>query len=482
MKSIILFWAGKGVRIFRVDNPHTKPVAFWGWMIEGVQAQYPDTIFLSEAFTKPKMMKALAKAGFTQSYSYFTWRNTKPELTEYFTELTQTEMKNYYRANLFPNTPDILPFFLQHGGRPAFMIRATLAATLSSGSTASTAALNSAKTRLCPGREEYYDSEKYQFKGRDWNAPGNIKDHLTKLNTIRKQNRALHLYDNLRFLPSDNDQILFYMKATEARDNIVLIAVNLDPYNAQSGYVELPFEEFGYTGPRRCLHRARPADRRAVRVARPPQLRCPGPAAPPRARVPRRAIVATAGRRCRMLFPADRPDRLGVCLHHSRVDIRMNPRPLLRILQQLPPGLLIGFSVALGPARGAGPALVPQHRTAGGGGELDRAHPSCRGKPRGDLLGRCRTWTTPRARFVLTGSEATLHAYTTALQNLPRKLDEMQKMVSDNPAQVRRLDKLRTDIDQRLAQAQMRVQQRRELGADALGLEVSQPYGFCNSW
>ena len=246
MKSIILFWAGKGVRIFRVDNPHTKPVAFWGWMIEGVQAQYPDTIFLSEAFTKPKMMKALAKAGFTQSYSYFTWRNTKAELIEYFTELTQTEMKDYYRANLFPNTPDILPFFLQHGGRPAFMIRATLAATLSS-VYGIYSGFELCENAALPGREEYYDSEKYQFKGRDWNAPGNIKDHLAKLNTIRKQNRALHLYDNLRFLPSDNEQIVFYMKATKALDNILLIAVNLDPYNAQSGYVELPFEEFGYT-------------------------------------------------------------------------------------------------------------------------------------------------------------------------------------------------------------------------------------------
>ncbi len=171
MKSIILFWCARGVRIFRVDNPHTKPVAFWGWMIEGVQSEYPDAIFLSEAFTKPKMMKALAKAGFTQSYSYFTWRNTKAELTEYFTELTQTEMKDYYRANLFPNTPDILPFFLQHGGRPAFMIRATLAATLSS-VYGIYSGFELCENAALPGREEYDDSEKYQFKGRDWNAPG----------------------------------------------------------------------------------------------------------------------------------------------------------------------------------------------------------------------------------------------------------------------------------------------------------------------
>ena len=245
MKSIILFWCARGVRIFRVDNPHTKPVAFWGWMIEGVQAEYPDAIFLSEAFTKPKMMKALAKAGFTQSYSYFTWRNNKAELTEYFTELTQTEMKDYYRANLFPNTPDILPFFLQNGGRPGFMIRATLAATLSS-VYGIYSGFELCENAALPGREEYYDSEKYQFKGRDWNAPGNIKEHITRLNRARRENRALHLYDNLRFLPCDNDQILFYMKATPAMDNIVLVAVNLDPYHWQSGYVEVPFEEWGF--------------------------------------------------------------------------------------------------------------------------------------------------------------------------------------------------------------------------------------------
>ncbi len=245
MKSIILFWCAKGVRIFRVDNPHTKPVAFWNWLITGVQAEFPDAIFLSEAFTKPKMMKALAKAGFTQSYSYFTWRNTKAEIIEYFTELTQTEMKDYYRANLFPNTPDILPFFLQTGGRAAFMIRATLAATLSS-VYGIYSGFELGENAALPGREEYDDSEKYQFKGRDWNAPGNIKEHITQLNRIRRENRALHFYDNLRFLPSDNDQILWYMKTTPAMDNVLLIAVNLDPFHAQSGHVEVPFDEFGY--------------------------------------------------------------------------------------------------------------------------------------------------------------------------------------------------------------------------------------------
>ena len=245
MKSIILFWAGKGVRIFRVDNPHTKPVAFWQWLIEGVHARYPDVIFLSEAFTKPKMMKALAKAGFTQSYSYFTWRNTKAELIEYFTELTQTEVKEYYRANLFPNTPDILPFYLQQGGRPGFLIRATLAATLST-VYGIYSGFELCENAALPGREEYLDSEKYQFKGRDWNAPGNIKEHITRLNRIRQDNRAFQLYDNLRFLRSDNDQIICYLKMTPALDNIVLVAVNLDPHHWQSGLVEVPFEDFGF--------------------------------------------------------------------------------------------------------------------------------------------------------------------------------------------------------------------------------------------
>ena len=245
MKSIILFWAARGVRIFRVDNPHTKPVAFWQWMIEGVHERYPDVIFLSEAFTKPKMMKALAKAGFTQSYSYFTWRNTKAELTEYFTELTQTEMKDYYRANLFANTPDILPFYLQQSGRPGFVIRSTLAATLST-VYGIYSGFELCENAALPGREEYLDSEKYQFKARDWNAPGNIKEHITRLNRIRRDNRALQLYDNLRFLSSDNNQILCYLKMTPALDNIVLVIVNLDPHHWQNGFVEVPYEDFGF--------------------------------------------------------------------------------------------------------------------------------------------------------------------------------------------------------------------------------------------
>ena len=244
MVSIVLFWADRGVRTFRVDNPHTKPVAFWEYLITRVREKYPDTIFLAEAFTRPKMMKELAEAGFGQSYTYFTWRNTKQELTEYLTELTQTDMPEYFRGNLWPNTPDILPFFLQDGGRPAFIIRAVLAATLLplygiySG-------YELCENEALPGREEYLDSEKYQFKERDWDAPGNIKDWITRLNEIRRTNRALHFQDNLRFYQADNDAILCYGKMTAARDNIILVVVNLDPHRKQHSFVEVPIDQFG---------------------------------------------------------------------------------------------------------------------------------------------------------------------------------------------------------------------------------------------
>jgi starch synthase (maltosyl-transferring) len=244
MKSVILFWAKHKVRVFRVDNPHTKPVAFWEWLIREVRSDYPDAIFLAEAFTKPKMMKALAKCGFTQSYTYFTWRNTKYELTEYLTELCTTEMKYFFRGNFFTNTPDILPVFLQTGGRPAFLIRAVLASTLS------TVYGIYSGFELCenvpiPNREEYLNSEKYQLKERDWDAPGNIKGYLTQLNRIRRENRALQIYENLEFHVVENDQILFYAKATASLDNIILIAVSLDPFHAQSGFASVPVERFG---------------------------------------------------------------------------------------------------------------------------------------------------------------------------------------------------------------------------------------------
>ncbi|MGH8101700.1 MAG: alpha-1,4-glucan--maltose-1-phosphate maltosyltransferase [Chthoniobacterales bacterium] len=244
MLNVVLFWAGRGVRIFRVDNPHTKPVAFWEYLITNVRAKFPDTIFFSEAFTRPKMMGALAKAGFTQSYTYFTWRNSKAELTEYGTELTETDMREYFRGNFWPNTPDILSPILQEGGRPAFMMRAVLAATMSS-LWGIYSGYELCENEALPGREEYLDSEKYQLKERDWDAPGNIKDWITRLNEIRRQNRALHFYENLRFYDAENDAILFYGKMTPARDNIILVVVNLDPFRKQDSYIDVPIDEFG---------------------------------------------------------------------------------------------------------------------------------------------------------------------------------------------------------------------------------------------
>ena len=246
LTDVILFWCSKKVRIFRVDNPHTKPVAFWEFLIGKVRASYPDAIFLSEAFTRPKMMKVLGKAGFQQSYTYFTWRNSKHELTEYFTELTQSDMRDYFRGNLFTNTPDILPVYLQHGGRPAFMIRSVLAATLST-VYGIYSGFELCENAALPEREEYLDSEKYQFKGRDWNAPGNIKDLVTKLNKIRHENRALHEYDNLKFYNAESEHILFYGKMTPARDNIILVAVNLDPYQTHTAHLHVPVDEFGFS-------------------------------------------------------------------------------------------------------------------------------------------------------------------------------------------------------------------------------------------
>ncbi len=244
MRSIIEFWLEQGVQIFRVDNPHTKPVAFWEWMIRSVQQKYPRAIFLAEAFTKPKMMRALAKAGFTQSYTYFTWRNFKHEITEYFTELTQGPMKEYFRGNLFPNTPDILPTILQEGGRAAFQLRAVLATTLSS-VYGIYSGFELCEGQGIPGTEEYFNSEKYEIKVWDWNRPGHIKDLITRLNQARKENPALQEYDNLRFFHAQNDNVLFYGKSTPDKSNIVLVVVNLDPYQLQHSFIHFPVEQFG---------------------------------------------------------------------------------------------------------------------------------------------------------------------------------------------------------------------------------------------
>lgn len=244
LRDVVAFWVGKGVKIFRVDNPHTKPVAFWEWLIAEIHAIDPDIIFLSEAFTKPKMMQALAKVGFTQSYTYFTWRETADELREYVTELTQGPMRDYFRANFWPNTPDILPRHLQHANPAAFKIRAALAATLSS-SWGIYSGYELCEGVPLPGREEYLDSEKYQLKTRDWNRPGNIKAFITRLNAARKNNAALHSYANIEFVPADNPQILAYYKWSEDRSNLMLMVVNLDPHRRQESNLHLPLDRMG---------------------------------------------------------------------------------------------------------------------------------------------------------------------------------------------------------------------------------------------
>ena len=244
MKRVFLFWIQHGVKIFRVDNPHTKPVIFWEWVIGEIQQEHPDVIFLAEAFTKPKMMRVLAKAGFTQSYTYFTWRNNKQEMTEYLTELTQSEMKEYFRPNFFPNTPDILSPILQQAGRPAFKFRFFLAATLST----TYGIYNSyelCENRAIPGTEEYLDSEKYEIRHWDWDRPGNIGDYITRINQIRRENPALQLFNNLKFYESNNEHILFYGKMTPDKTNILLFAVNMDPYHTQEAHLTIPLEKFG---------------------------------------------------------------------------------------------------------------------------------------------------------------------------------------------------------------------------------------------
>ncbi|GIW48085.1 MAG: alpha-1,4-glucan:maltose-1-phosphate maltosyltransferase [Deltaproteobacteria bacterium] len=245
LKSIVVFWIEKGVRIFRVDNPHTKPFRFWNWLIEEIKRDYPDVIFLSEAFTRPKVMYHLAKAGFTQSYTYFTWRNTKREFIEYLTELTQTEVREYFRPNFWPNTPDILPEHLQFGGRPAFMMRLVLAATLSSNYGIYGPVFELCVSEALPGKEEYLNSEKYEIRYWDWDQPGNLKDFIARVNRIRRENPALQTTWNLKFFEVDNEYILFYGKVNEDLSNIILVVVNLDPHHTQSGWVRVPISELG---------------------------------------------------------------------------------------------------------------------------------------------------------------------------------------------------------------------------------------------
>ncbi len=244
LKLIILHWVDNGVKTFRVDNPHTKPTIFWEWLITEVQRDHPDVIFLSEAFTRPKVMKALAKAGFAQSYTYFTWRNFKRELTEYLEELTQTEVKEYLRGSFFTNTHDILPIILQEGGRPAFKMRFVLAATLSS-VYGIYSGFELCENTPVPGKEEYLNSEKYEFKVWDWDRPGNISAYIARVNEIRREHPALQEYDNLRFYQADNDNIICYGKTSPEAEDIIVAAVNMDPFQAHDATLHLPVDEWG---------------------------------------------------------------------------------------------------------------------------------------------------------------------------------------------------------------------------------------------
>ena len=245
LRDIIAFWIDAGVRLFRVDNPHTKPLPFWEWMIADIRAAHPDVIFLSEAFTRPRLMYRLAKIGFSQSYTYFTWRESKRDFIDYLTELTQTNVREFFRPHFFVNTPDINPRHLQASGRPGFMIRAALAATLS-GLWGVYSGFELCEAKALPNSEEYLDSEKYQLRAWDWTRPGNIVDIITKLNRIRRANRALQTHLGLTFASAHNDSILFFEKATPARDNVILVAICLDPFSPQEADIEVPWHTFAH--------------------------------------------------------------------------------------------------------------------------------------------------------------------------------------------------------------------------------------------
>jgi starch synthase (maltosyl-transferring) len=246
LKEVLDFWIAQGVRIFRVDNPHTKAFGFWEWCIGSIKDAHPDVIFLAEAFTRPHVMYRLAKLGFTQSYTYFTWRNTKAELSAYFRELTQTPVREYFRPNLWPNTPDILPETLQVGGRPAFMMRLLLAATLGASygiyGPAFELGENSPKE---PGGEEYLNSEKYELKAWDLDSPQTISPLIARVNRIRRENPALQTDRSLTFHETDNPNLICYSKTSDDLANVIIVVVNLDWAHTQTGWVTLDVERLG---------------------------------------------------------------------------------------------------------------------------------------------------------------------------------------------------------------------------------------------
>ncbi|MBH3338311.1 alpha-1,4-glucan--maltose-1-phosphate maltosyltransferase [Pseudomonas mendocina] len=244
LRDVVLGWVEQGVTLFRVDNPHTKPMPFWEWLIADVRERHPEVIFLSEAFTRPAMMARLGKLGFSQSYTYFTWRNTKAELQTYLTELNQAPWRDCYRPNFFVNTPDINPYFLQRSGRPGFLIRAALA-TMGSGLWGMYSGFELCEAEPVPGKEEYFDSEKYQLRPRDYQATGNINAEIARLNQIRRENPALQTHLGFQAYTAWNDNILYFGKRTADLSNFILIAVSLDPHHAQEAHFELPLWELG---------------------------------------------------------------------------------------------------------------------------------------------------------------------------------------------------------------------------------------------
>ncbi|HEY4086070.1 MAG TPA: maltotransferase domain-containing protein [Bryobacteraceae bacterium] len=251
LKDVFEFWIGQGVRIFRVDNPHTKAFPFWEWAIGSIKEKHPDIIFLAEAFTRPHVMERLARLGFSQSYTYFSWRNTKREITDYFTYLNQTPLRDYFRANLWPNTPDILPETLQIGGRPAFMVRLLLAATLGANYGIYGPAFELVEnTPRAPGSEEYLNSEKYELKQWDIHSASSLRDFIARINRIRRENSALQNDQSLRFHETDNPNLICYSKAGDDSGNIIVIVVNLDWAHTQAGWVTLDLKALGIDGSR----------------------------------------------------------------------------------------------------------------------------------------------------------------------------------------------------------------------------------------
>ena len=241
--DVFLFWCTQGVRVFRVDNPHTKALRFWEWCIGEIKQRHPETLFLAEAFTRPKLMYALAKGGFSQSYTYFTWRNTKQELEAYLRELTRPPVSEFYRPNFWPNTPDILPEHLQHGGKPMFLLRLVLAATLSSNYGMYGPPFELMEHVARPGAEEYVDNEKFQLRSWNLDDPRSLRDVITLVNRVRRENPALQQTNDIAFHRTDSDALLAYSKRSD--DNVVLVVANMDPRHRHAGWIDLDLDALG---------------------------------------------------------------------------------------------------------------------------------------------------------------------------------------------------------------------------------------------